>query len=102
MPEADLDLTLDALWRHDVVPVLVRDSRAEGDVPAWGLMEIADAETGGRRLVFMRPGLRARWQATARERIAALEARFVTRGYAPFHLVNRFDADALVAFLASR
>ncbi|WP_038225106.1 DUF58 domain-containing protein [Xanthobacter sp. 126] len=102
MPEADLDLTLDALWRHDVVPVLVRDSRTEGDVPAWGLMEVADAETGGRRLVFMRPGLRARWQATARARIAALEARFVTRGYAPFHLVNRFDADALVAFLASR
>lgn len=102
MPEDDLDKTLDALWRHDVVPVVVRDSRAEGDVPAWGLMEIADAETGGRRLVFMRPGLKARWQAAARARIAALEGRFAARGYTPFHFVDRFDADALVAFLARR
>lgn len=102
MPEADLDLLLDVLWRHDVVPVVVRDSRAEGDVPAWGLMEIADAETGARRLVFMRPGLRARWQAAAQARIAALEACFSGRGQAAFHLVDRFDADALVAFLARR
>lgn len=102
MPEADLDLTLDALWRHDVVPVVVRDSRAEGIVPAWGLMEIADAETGGRRLVFMRPGLRASWQAAAQARIAALDARFAARGQAPFHLVDRFDTNALVSFLARR
>ena len=102
MPQADLDLTLDALWRHDVVPVVVRDSRAEGDVPAWGLMEIADVETGGRRLAFMRPGLRARWQAAARAWLAALEASFAARGYTPFHLVDRFDPDALVAFLARR
>lgn len=102
MPQADLDLTLDALWRHDVVPVVVRDGRAEGDVPAWGLMEIADVETGGRRLAFMRPGLRARWQAAARAWLAALEASFAARGYTPFHLVDRFDPDALVAFLARR
>ncbi len=102
MPEADLDGLLDGLWRHDVVPVVVRDSRAEGEVPAWGLMEVADTETGARRLVFMRPGLRARWQAAAQARIAALEARFALRGHTPFHLVDRFDADALVAFLARR
>lgn len=102
MPQADLDLTLDALWRHDVVPVVVRDSRAEGDVPAWGLMEVADAETGGRRLVFMRPRLRARWQAAAHARLSALESSFAARGYTPFHLVDRFDPDALVAFLARR
>lgn len=102
MPAPEIDGLLDALWRHDVVPVVVRDSRAEGDVPAWGLMDIADAETGGRRLVFLRPRLRARWQAAARARIAGLEARFAARGHVPFHLVDRFDADALVDFLARR
>lgn len=102
MPEALREGLLDALWRHDVVPVVVRNSRAEGDVPALGLLEARDAESGGRRLVLMRPALRARWRAQAQARIAELDAAFARRGLAALHLLDRFDPDALVDFLARR
>lgn len=102
LPASDLAALLDALWRHDVVPVVLRDSRAEGDLPAFGLIEARDAETGGRRLVLMRPSLRERWRAQAKSRIAALDDLFAGRGLGAFHLSDRFDADALADFLAHR
>lgn len=102
LPADDLAALLDTLWRHDVVPVVLRDSRAEGDLPAFGLIEARDAETGGRRLVFMRPSLRERWRVEARNRITALEDLFAGRGLGAFHLSDRFDADVLADFLAHR
>lgn len=102
LPEPVIHAALDALWRHDVVPVIARDSRAEGDLPAFGLMEVRDAETGAPRLMLLRPALRARWQAQARARITALDALFAARGFPAFHLLNRFDPDALIHYLARR
>lgn len=102
MPEEEISALLDALFRHDVIPVVVRDSRAEGHLPRFGLMEAIDAETGRRRLVLMRPRLRARWRQAAAARRAALEALFAGRGHAAFPLTDRFDADALLDFLARR
>ncbi|MFS8036626.1 hypothetical protein ACI7BZ_06595 [Xanthobacter sp. AM11] len=102
MPPADIALVLDALVAHDVVPVVVRDSRAEGDVPAFGLMDARDAETGARRLVVLRPSLRARWRREAEQRLAGLEALFAARGLPAFHLLDRFDGEALVHFLGGR
>lgn len=102
MPNKDIDAILEALWRHDVVPIVVRDSRAEGALPAFGLMEARDAETGARRLLLLRPALRARWQAAARARLEALDALFTRQGLLPFHLIDRFEADALADFLAHR
>jgi len=95
MPLPIVEQLLDALWRHDVVPVVVRDTRAESDLPRWGLIDIADLETGGRRLVFMRPALRERWRRQARERRHALDELFARHGRRPFHLVDALDADAL-------
>lgn len=102
MPRAELSDLLDALIAHDVVPVVVRDSRAEGHVPSFGLLEAIDAETGGRRLIFVRPSLRARWQQEARARLEALDGLFLERGMTPFHLIDRFDPDALLDFLQPR
>ena len=94
-PPPQLERLLDALWRHDVVPVVVRDSSAESELPRWGLIEIADLETGGSRLVLMRPSLRERWRREADERNRALDALFARHGRRPFHLVDELDTDAL-------
>lgn len=102
MPEPDMAVILDALFRHDVIPVVVRDSRAEGDLPRFGLLDMIDAESGRRRLVLMRPGLRDRWQARATARAKARDALFSARGMRPFHLTDRFDPDALLDHLARR
>lgn len=102
MPDDGIVALLDALARHDVLPVVLHDSRAEGDLPRFGLMELHDAETGRRRLVVLRPALRARWQAAARARRQALDQIFLSRGLSAFHLTDRFDAHALLDFLLHR
>lgn len=95
MPEDEIAQLLDALWRHDVVPVVVNDGAVEEDLPRWGLMEVADLETGAARLVVMRPALRQRWLRLAAERRGRLEAIFVERGLRPFALKDGLDTDAL-------
>ncbi|MFK8253001.1 DUF58 domain-containing protein [Ancylobacter terrae] len=95
LPPARIAAVLDSLWRHDVVPVVIRDSAFDDGLPAWGLIEVADLEDGATRLVFMRPALRARWRAQARERQGALAAAFAARGLRPFELADTLDTDAL-------
>lgn len=101
MPIAQINDALDALWRHDVVPVVVSDRGEEHDLPAWGLVELQDLETGRRRLAVMRPALREAWRRIGRARRAALDRLFERRGRAAFHLVDRLDADALTEYLVS-
>jgi uncharacterized protein (DUF58 family) len=98
MPLADVEATLDSLWRHDVVPILVRDRVMEGEVPAFGLVMTRDLETGRERLLFLRPSLRAAWQRAASKRLADLEQVFAERGRRAFHLVDDLDVDALADF----
>lgn len=95
LPQAEIARLLDALWRHDVVPVVVRDSAAEEALPRWGLIEVGDLETGASRLVFMRPGMRRRWRQEALERRRALDALFARRGLRAFDLRDELDFDAL-------
>jgi uncharacterized protein (DUF58 family) len=99
MPVTEVDETLDALWRHDVVPVVVRDQGEEDDLPSWGLIELTDLETGRRRLAVMRPALREAWRCAGRARRAELNRLFERRGRAAFNLVDRLDSDALTQYL---
>ncbi|MBS7538864.1 hypothetical protein KHC27_07940 [Ancylobacter lacus] len=99
MPEEAVERVLAALWRHEVVPVVLRDSATQAGLPRWGLVDLADLETGRSRLVLLRPALRARWQRAAAERRAALEARFRRHGARPFELVDRFDPEAFARHL---
>lgn len=95
MSLADVGRLLDALWRHDVVPVVVQDSTVERPSPRWGFIEVGDLETGASRLVLMRPGLRRRWLREAQERRRRLELLFAERGLRAFALEDELDVDAL-------
>ncbi|GLK86065.1 DUF58 domain-containing protein [Ancylobacter defluvii] len=95
MPMPEIERLLDALWRHDVVPVLVGAGALEDALPRWGLVELADLETGAPRLVVMRPTLRERWRRQARERWQALQRLFAERGLRSFELRGALDTDAL-------
>jgi uncharacterized protein (DUF58 family) len=99
MPLVQVNEVLDALWRHDVAPIVARDLGEEHDLPAWGLVELKDLETGQRRLTVMRPALRQAWRRAARSRQAALDRLFEQHGRAAFHLVDRLDIDALTEYL---
>lgn len=95
MPMSEIERLLDALWRHDVVPVILSDSAVEEGLPRWGFLELADLENGASRTVFMRPALRERWQRQARERCAALEDALARRGLRGLALRDALDLDAL-------
>lgn len=65
-----------ARGRHDVIPVVVRDA-AEDSLPAVGLLELQDPETGETLVVDTADrGMRARFAAAAAEDRAALQQAF--------------------------
>lgn len=95
MPLADAGTILEALSRHDVVPIMLRDSAESAQLPRWGLAALTDLESGRRRLAVMRPALYERWQRHARERETAL-AQLCARYARPLtKLTDRLDARVL-------
>ena len=92
---------LDALWPHDVVPVVLDDDALD-HMPRWGLADVADLETGRRRLLVLRPSLLARWREAAQTRAAALARLCADRGYRPFRVPGALDVDAFGSYLAGR
>jgi hypothetical protein len=85
---------LEALARHDVVPVVLHDA-AEAALPRFGLLRLRDAETGARRLLLMRPGLRVRMADQAAAWRSGLDALFVLHARPGFHAVGGLDLAAL-------
>ena len=83
------------LTQHDLAPILIANSAEERDLPHFGLVELDDLESGARRLVLMRPGLRRRWLAREAERRDALRRLALAHGRPPFVVSDAFDADAL-------
>jgi len=101
LPTETTESLLGALWRHDVAPVVVRSSTVEGRLPAFGLVETRDLETGRRRLVLMRKALREAWREKARRRREELDRIFLSHGRPAFDLVDRFDPAAFADYLLS-
>jgi uncharacterized protein (DUF58 family) len=93
-----LDDLLDSLVRHDVVPVVLWDSAEYERLPGWGLVYVEDPETGERRRLLMRPGLREKFRRAFAERRSELVRICGQRGRQPFFLIDRFDADALTRY----
>ncbi len=89
-----LEAALAALARHDVAPVVIEED-AMATWPVRGLVRLEDAETGRRRLVWVRPGLRARAEAAAEARRVALRTVFGRHGRAPFFARGALDIAAL-------
>jgi len=97
-PLAKAEEILDAFLHHDLVPVVLWDSAEFERLPAWGLVELQDPETGERRRLFLRPGLRARIRERFAERRAELTHLCVRYGREPFFILDRFDADAMTRY----
>ncbi|MGY0196196.1 DUF58 domain-containing protein [Leptothrix sp. BB-4] len=85
-----------------VVPIVVWD-RAETEPPdGRALLAVRDAETGERRTLWLAEPLRRRWRDAVTERRETLHALFAALGLAPFHLGERFDAEALTRHFLER
>jgi uncharacterized protein (DUF58 family) len=84
-----------ALAGHDLAPILLADSAEDEELPSFGLVELADLETGRRRIALMRPELKRRWIAREGARRDELRRLALRHGRPPFVLRDRFDADRL-------
>ena len=87
---------LDCLAHAFVVPVVVWDAAETEPPQQQGLAFLRDAEDPhGRRMLWVRPALRQRWQAAVAQRRAVLGATFAARGLHAVHMNGRFDAEAM-------
>ena len=88
-----VDELLAGLARHHVVPVVLADGGESEPAPGFGLVRVADAETGEECTLVMRPALRRRLQAEAERRREALSDCFAAHGAVPIEIADRFEAD---------
>jgi uncharacterized protein (DUF58 family) len=85
-----IEHVLASLALHDLVLLVPVDPFAEV-LPNWGLMEIADSETHRKRLLFMRPSLKARWIEQEAKRRLQIADSAAGRARRPIFLQNDFD-----------
>jgi Mg-chelatase subunit ChlD len=97
-PVALLDATLALLPQHDVVPVWLRDPAEMEALPARGLVELSDAESGRTRTLWMRPALRQRWVARIHEHRQQVQACLARHQRMPLVMDERFDADRVTEY----
>ena len=98
LPIDELDRVLDSLAMHELVPVLLWDRTEFEPPPArTGLAALRDAETGRKRLLWLRPALRARWIERIEARQDALDTLFRRHRLRPLKLLDGFDAEAVSA-----
>jgi uncharacterized protein (DUF58 family) len=94
-PLTRLPSVLDTLTHAYVIPMVVWD-RAEIEPPEHGsLLAVDDAETGGRRTLWLRSKTRHEWRDAVAQRRAEIKDLFDKRGMRPFFVQGAFDAEAL-------
>lgn len=101
LPEKQIEAVFEELSAHDVVPIRISDSRENAELPSWGLLELSDLETGRRRLVAMRPSLRAEWQRRIEARRSFFRSLAARYGREPFEITDHIAWDRLGAHLAA-
>jgi hypothetical protein len=95
LPLAQVDSLLGSLAVHEVVPVVTWDPQEFTLSAQRGWLQVVDPESGVRRLVWWRPALRERWQASHEARRRALLQVFRAHALKPLFVEGRFDADAV-------
>ena len=102
LPTLLLDQVLETLAAHFVVPLVLWDElRTDGEfraLPRVGLTQLEDAESGRRRLLFVRPSLRAAWRHRFAERRASLIQCFARHARRPFFVGREFRPEAMTAY----
>ncbi|MCI0666855.1 MAG: hypothetical protein L0Y38_09060 [Methylococcaceae bacterium] len=96
-PLAILNQLLENLETHDVVPVVLWDSR-EQDHPEWGVIRFSDPESGNSRFLILRPALREKIRAAFRQRRDSITRLCAQFGREPFFVTDAFDPEELTHY----
>ena len=95
----DARVAANVLQAHDVVPIEIDDGRQVDSLPDWGLLNLRDLETGRRRLIAMRPALKAQWQRQSQEHRASMRSIFSRSAREMFTIKDRIDWMRLTSYL---
>ncbi len=98
LPLDEVSAVLSSLAHHDLVPVVLWDSREFALSAERGLAQVLDPESGRQRMVWWRPALRERWSAQWAERREALLKVFRGQRLRPLFIDGAFDADAVTRY----
>jgi len=99
LPLGLTERVFEALSPHDVIPIVLRDPLELKDLPRYGLVSLADLETGGQRLLVMRPSLRTALLQEETAAAKALHALATRYGRPPFYVIGPVDWDGFGAYL---
>ncbi len=97
-PAPLLAAVLAGFARHTVVPVVIRDSSEQHELPLFGVLRLRDSETEATRTVFARPALNRRIRAAAEERERNLKLLAGRLASPPLYLVDRLRVDAVTEY----
>ena len=95
LPLPEVEAVLASMAHHDLVPVVIWDPLEFKLTAARGLVHVADAESGHRRLLWWRPALREKWLVGQQRHREALLQLFRAQQLKPLFIEGAFDADAV-------
>lgn len=97
-PLPEIALMMDALIKHDVVPIVLWQEREYNAFPDWGLLRLQDLETGQSRPLLMRPALKAKIRQRFAERRQQLRHTFIRYGRQPFFIEEPFRSEQFTRY----
>ncbi|MCS3902154.1 hypothetical protein J2T55_000146 [Methylohalomonas lacus] len=101
-PNDLLHEVLGRLSGHIVVPLVSWSAHEYVPAATFGLVAIRDLESGQRRLLLARPGLRARLTKAQHGRRSQLHRTFVSHGHEPVFFEGHYDPRQLTEYFLAR
>jgi len=101
-PLAQLQAILQSLSCHDVIPLVLWDQAEYSRLPDWGLFQLQDLETGKRRTLWLRPGLKRKIEQAFARRRSQLQHHFRAFGCEPLFIENGYRAAQLTQYFLRR
>lgn len=98
MPLPLIEQALNAMSRHQVVPVVLWDAMEYRRLPKFGFGTMIDPESGENRTVFFRQALREKFLGAFAARREALEALFLKFDSPPLFMEADFSADLISTY----
>ena len=97
-PSALLEQVLQALGRHQIVPVVLVDGMEYDNLPAFGIARVLDPETGHQRTLLIRSTLRQRLRSAFLKRFDDLNRTFAAHGTEAIWIRDEFHPDEVTRY----
>jgi len=101
-PLPQLQAVLQSLSRHDVIPLVLWDQAEYNRLPDWGLFQLQDLESGKRRTLWLRPGLKRKIEQAFAQRRGQLQQHFRAFGCEPLFIENDYCPEQLAQYFLKR